>query len=135
MTYGIVLADDHPLIRQCVRDILADNADLEVLGEADDVRALLSLLKREPIKPDLAIIDIEMPGTGGIEATRQIKALYPDVEVLILTIHKEDAYLERAMSAGASGYIVKDDAAKDLLPAIRAVRRGKTYVSRSAATY
>jgi DNA-binding NarL/FixJ family response regulator len=133
MTYAIVLADDQPLMRQCVRDILADKADLEVVGEADDVRALLDLIRQKPIKPDMAIVDITMPERDGIEATRQIASLYPGVRVLILSAHREDEYLDEAMGAGASAYIVKKDAERDLLPAIRAVRRGRTYVSRSVA--
>ena len=133
MTYAIVLADDQPLMRQCVRDILADKADLEVVGEADDVRALLDLIRQKPIKPDMAIVDITMPERDGIEATRQIASLYPGVRVLILSAHREDEYLDEALGAGASAYIVKKDAERDLLPAIRAVRRGRTYVSRSVA--
>jgi len=133
MTYAIVLADDQPLMRQCVRDILADKADLEVVGEADDVRALLDLIRQQPIKPDMAIVDITMPERDGIEATRQIASLYPGVRVLILSAHREDEYLDEALGAGASAYIVKKDAERDLLPAIRAVRRGRTYVSRSVA--
>lgn len=133
MRYGIVIADHQPRMRQCVREILTGTGDLEVIGEADDLPALLELIRQKSTKPDMAIVDIQLPGRDGIEAARQITALYPGVKVLLLSAHTEEEYLEQAMSAGASAYIIKKDAGRDLLPAIRALRHGKTYVSRGLA--
>ncbi len=125
--YRIVLADDHVLVRQGLRRILAEEADLEVVGEASDGLELLELLNR--IKPDLVILDIFMPNLRGIEAIHEIKKIYPDMKVLILTMNKDKEYLYLALSEGAKGYLLKEDADKELFSAIEKVRQGKTYIS------
>lgn len=100
--YRIVLADDHYLIREGLRSILEENADLQVVGEASDGLELLLLLDR--LKPHLVILDISMPNLQGIETARQIKIKYPGIKILILTMHQEREYLYKAISAGVEGY-------------------------------
>ena len=135
MIYGIVLADDHPMIRQYIRQLLADRPDLEVVGEAEDGVALLQLLVEGSVNPALIIVDITMPKLEGIEAVRWIHALYPDKKLLILTMHKDSYYLTRSLAAGASGCLVKEDAGAELLPAIEAILEGRTYISSSLSTH
>ena len=125
--YRIVLADDHVLVRQGIRKILEAESDLEVIGEANDGLELLDLLKR--VTPDLAVLDISMPRLRGIEAIHEIKALHPQASVLILTTHREMALLNAAMAAGASGYVLKEDAETHLFSAIAKIRRGGSYLS------
>jgi len=129
MTYRIVLADDQPLIRQYVRLLLADRPHLEIVAEADDGVSLLQLLAEGSAKPALIIVDISMPRLEGIEAVRWIHALYPDIKLLMLTMHKDPYYLAKSLAAGASGYLVKEDAGAELLAAIEAIFEGRTYVS------
>ncbi|MGO8990286.1 MAG: response regulator [bacterium] len=125
--YHIVLADDHVLVRQGLKRILEGMAGLEVVGEASDGLDLLDLLSR--VTPDMVILDIFMPNLRGIEAIHEIKKIHPDVRVLILTMHKDKEYLYLALSAGAKGYLLKEDADKELFSAIEKVRQGKTYIS------
>jgi len=124
-SYLIFLADDHVLIRQGLRKIIDGVADLVVVGEAGDGRELLSLMSR--IDAHMVILDVSMPHLGGIETVREIKAKYPDMKVLILTMHKE--YLQQALSAGADGYLVKQDADRELFSAIEKIRRGQAFIS------
>lgn len=127
----IVLADDHALLRQGLRKILSGNPLLEVVGEAGDGLELLELIKAHA--PDLVILDISMPHLRGIEAIREIRAFQPGIRILILTMHRESDYLFQAISAGADGYLLKDDAEKDLFFAIESVSQGKIYISRFLA--
>jgi len=115
------------LFRQGVRRILEGAPDLEVVGEADDGLALLALL--EQWTPHLVVLDIAMPQMRGLEAIPEIKAMHPLLKVLMLTMHKERAYLRKAMAAGANGYLLKEDAESDLFGAIDKVRQGAAYVS------
>lgn len=126
-SYGIVLADDHVLVRQGLRRILEGMADLEVVGEANDGLELLNLLNQ--LTPHMVILDIFMPNLRGIEAIHEIKKIRPEVKVLILTMHKDKEYLYLALSAGAKGYLLKEDADKELFSAIEKIRQGKTYIS------
>jgi DNA-binding NarL/FixJ family response regulator len=126
-SYGIVLADDHVLLRQGLKKILQGTADLEVVGEVSDGLELLRLLGQ--LTPDMVILDISMPNLRGIEAVHEIKTLHPDVIVLILTMHKEMEYLYQAISAGADGYLLKEDADTELFSAIEKIRQGKFYLS------
>ena len=123
--YRIVLADDHVLIRQGLGGIIKGVDDLEVIGEAGDGFELLALLKS--LTPHMVILDISMPNLRGIEAVHAIKTRHPDVKILILTMHKE--YLQQALSAGADGYLLKEDADRDLFSAIENIRQGRVYIS------
>ena len=129
MTCRIVLADDQPLIRQYIRQLLAERPDLDVIAEADDGASLLQMLVEGSVNPALIIVDISMPKLEGIEAVRWIHALYPDTKVLMLTMHKDSYYLAKSLAAGASGYLIKEDAGTELLPAIEAILDGRIYVS------
>jgi DNA-binding NarL/FixJ family response regulator len=123
----VVLADDHILVRQGLKRILGELADLEVIGEAGDGLELLKLL--EKITPQMILLDISMPNLRGIEAIRDIKALHPETKILILTMHKDKEYLYQAISAGANGYLLKEDADTELSTAIETIHRGKIYIS------
>jgi DNA-binding NarL/FixJ family response regulator len=124
-TYRIVLADDHELFRQGLREILDGASDLEVVGEAADGLELLNLL--EHVKPHMAILDISMPRLRGIEAASEIEKKHPELKVLILTIHKDDAYRARAIAVGAEGYLLKENIGQELFPAITMIRQGQIY--------
>ena len=125
--FSILLADDHVMFRRGVRRIIQSIDDVEVVGEAGDGFELLELLKKT--SPQLVILDISMPNLRGLEATREIKIINPDVKVLILTMHKDKEYLYHAFSAGAEGYLLKEDADTELISAIDTLRRGGTYIS------
>ncbi|MBI5634512.1 MAG: response regulator transcription factor [Nitrospirae bacterium] len=126
-TYRVVLADDHTLFRRGLKSIIESVAGLQVIGEAGDGLELLNLLRT--MTPELVIVDISMPNLRGIEAVREIRKQYPDMKVLVLTMHKDRSYLHQAISAGADGYLLKEDADPDLFLAIERIRQGKIYVS------
>jgi len=126
MTVRILIADDHGVIRAGLRAILEDEPDIEVVGEAADGDDALHLAG--VLKPDITLMDLGMPGIGGIEATRRLKALFPEVQVLILTVYEDESLLQEAIKAGASGYVIKRAAEEDLINAIRAVGRGDMYI-------
>jgi DNA-binding NarL/FixJ family response regulator len=123
----IVLADDHVMVRQGIRRIIEENPDLEVVAEASDGCELLDILRNTTAH--LAILDITMPNISGIEATKRVKAIYPGLKVLILTMHKGKELVEHAIDAGADGYLLKEDAPKELLNAIRTIQQGQVYLS------
>ena len=125
--YRIVLADDHVMFRQGIKNILERAEDLKVAGEAGDGLELLELLKKTT--QDMVILDISMPKLRGLEATREIKVISPDVKVLILTMHKNKEYVYYAISAGAEGYLLKEDADTELFTAIEKIRQGGHYIS------
>ena len=125
--YRIVLADDHALLRQGIRKIIEESRDMIVVGEAGDGLELLDLLKKET--PNLVILDISMPNLRGIEAVSEIKQSYPEIEILILSMHKKKEYLYHSLSAGAMGYVLKDDTDTELLAAIKSIRGGEIYLS------
>jgi DNA-binding NarL/FixJ family response regulator len=126
---NILLGDDHILVRHGLRKILEEQPDWRVVAETSDgreaVRDTLSL------RPDIAILDIGMPRLSGIEATRQITRQLPKMNVLILSMHAEDAYVTQAMKSGARGYLLKDSADTELIRAVTAVAAGKSFFSRA----
>ena len=126
-SYKIVLAEDHIPLRRIIKKIIQGTDGLTVVGEANDGLELLEFL--EQCLPDMVITDISMPRLGGLEATKKIKELYPQIKVLILTFHGEKDYLHQAMLTGVDGYILKKDMDQELSSAIQAVRRGKAYIS------
>lgn len=125
--YRIVLADDHMMFRQGIKRILEEDPGIEVVGEVGDGIKILEVLKKT--KPNMILLDISMPNLRGIEATREIKKIFPNVKVLILTMHRSKEYLYHALSAGAEGYLLKEDADTELISSIETIRRGKTYIS------
>jgi DNA-binding NarL/FixJ family response regulator len=127
----IILADDHLMFRQGLRKIIEERADLEIIGEADCGLKLLELLQK--LVPDLVILDISMPNLRGVEAVREIKSLRPSAKILILTMHKEREYLYQSISAGADGYLLKEDADTELFSAIKTIQQGRIYISPTMA--
>jgi two-component system, NarL family, response regulator NreC len=127
----IVLADDHTLVRHGLRKVLQDQSDWEVVGEADDGREAVRLVQE--LKPDVAILDIAMPRLNGIEATRQIARRFPDVQVLVLSMHADEPYVTQVLRAGATGYLLKDSADTDLIGAVAAVSQKKSFFSPAVA--
>lgn len=125
--YRIVLADDHKMFRLGVKKIIDETEDLEVVGEVDDGLQLLSLLKKST--PQMVILDISMPNLRGIEAAREVKIINPDIKILILTMHKNKEYLYHCLSAGAEGYLLKEDTDTELFSAIERIRQGGIYIS------
>jgi two-component system, NarL family, response regulator NreC len=127
----LLLGDDHTLVRQGLRKILEERPDWSVVAEAGDGREAVQ--KALKLKPDVAVLDIGMPQLNGIEAARQIVRREPGVRVLILSMHADDAYITRALQAGASGYLLKDSAGKDLIRAVETVAGGESFFSPSVA--
>jgi DNA-binding NarL/FixJ family response regulator len=125
--YNVVLADDHQMFRQGMKKILKEISDLKIIGEANDGHELLSLMRK--LSPHMVILDISMPNIRGIEATREMKAIYHEIKVVILTMHNNMDYLKHAIAAGAEGYVLKQDAGTELLSAIETVRGGGVYIS------
>ncbi len=126
MPIRLLIADDHGVLRAGLRALLSAEPNLEVVGEAETGEEALH--QAEALRPDVVLLDISMPGPGGIEVTRQIKARLPDVRVLILTVHEDETLLREALRAGAAGYIVKRAVEEELIAAILAVWRGDLYV-------
>jgi DNA-binding NarL/FixJ family response regulator len=125
--YRIVLADDHGMFRRGIRKILEEQDGIEIVGEASDGIELLKLLKK--VTTHMVILDISMPNMRGIEATSEIKNINSGIKVLILTMHTDRDYLYHAVSAGAEGFLLKQDADSELFSAIKEIRQGRTYVS------
>jgi DNA-binding NarL/FixJ family response regulator len=125
--YKIVLADDHALIRQGLKKIIEEDPHLKVIGEVGDGLELLNFL--HDITPDLIILDISMPNLRGIEAIAEAKKICPEVKILLLTMHKNIQYFNCAMSAGADGYMLKEDSDSELLSAIDTVLNNEVYIS------
>lgn len=125
--YRIVLADDHALIRHGLKNIICQNPEWTVVGEVGSGKDLLDLLKKNI--PDMLVLDIAMPIVSGIELVGFIKEKYPQIKILMLTMYKSKGYFYSAMSAGADGYLMKDDSSDELLQAIAKIREGKIYLS------
>jgi DNA-binding NarL/FixJ family response regulator len=125
--YHIVLADDHLILRHGIKRIIEESEGLLVIGEAGDGLELLNLLKKTI--PDMVILDISMPKLRGLEAAREIKMIYPQIKILILSMHKSKEYLMQALSARTDGYLLKEDTDAELISAIETIRRGKIYLS------
>jgi len=130
----VLIADDHPLLRDGVRRILQDEEDIEVVGEASDGEETVA--RALELSPDVVLMDISMPGIGGLEATRQVRARNPSVQVLGLTVHENSAYFFSMLEAGAAGYLLKKDATSaELLEAVRAVHREGVYLHPTVARW
>lgn len=125
--YRIMLADDHVMVRDGIKRIIQEDAKLSVVEETGDGVELMRLL--EETAPDMVVLDISMPGLRGLEAVKIIKELYPQIKILILTMHKTKEYLYLAMNDGADGYVLKEDANDVLHKAIKTIRHGQTFIS------
>lgn len=129
MSIAILLADDHQIVRQGLRQILEAEPDFTVLGEAADGHQAVEMTER--LQPDIVLLDIWMPRLSGVDATQRIKKVAPKTKVLILTMHKTRTYVEQVLRAGASGYLLKELGAAEVITAIRAVSEGQSYLSPS----
>ena len=127
----ILIADDHAIVREGLKQIVGEEKDILVAGEAENSSKLMELLEKE--KWSLVVLDINMPGKSGLEALKDIKNLYPDLPVLILSMFSEDQYGLRAIKAGASGYLKKVSAPNELVAAIRKIISGGKYINPSLA--
>ncbi len=127
----LLIADDHPVVREGLRRIVQDAPGLEVVGEVASGHELLERLPRVPA--DIVLLDVTMPGPGFLEMLQRLRAEHPTVAVLVLSVHPEDQYAVRALRAGASGYLTKDHSPEELTEAIRRVHRGHKYVSPALA--
>lgn len=120
----VLLADDHAVVRKGIRDFLEEDAQIQVQAEANDGQEAWALLAQQ--QPDVAVLDIRMPGLSGIELTQRIKERYPKVRVLILTAYDDEPYIFALLRAGADGYVLKTAGSKDLLQAVKNVAAGKS---------
>lgn len=127
----ILVADDHAIVRRGLIQILAEHCDMSVVGEASDAAELFALARAQ--KWDIVVLDVSMPGRGGLDVLKELKAEFPARPVLILSVHPEDQYAVRALRAGAAGYLTKDSAPAELVNAIRKAMQGGKYVSPSLA--
>ena len=127
----LFIADDHPIVREGLKRIIADAADMRVVGETASGEGLLAEIGNQPV--DVVLLDISMPGPGVLELIRRLRAMRPKLHILVLSVQPEEVYALRAIAAGAAGYLTKDQSPAELAGAIRRVYRGNRYVSPSLA--
>lgn len=125
----VLLAEDHEMVREGLKLLVNRQTDMETVGETDNGRAAVELARE--LKPDVVVMDISMPEMNGLKATEKLKALCPEIKILILTLHADDAYLRKLLKAGASGYLLKKSASGELVRAIRSVSAGEIYLDPS----
>lgn len=131
-TTRLALVDDNHLVREGLRDMLADEPDIEVVGEAADGREAVDLCSR--LQPDLVLMDVRMPNMDGLASTREVKRRYPKTSVLMVTAHDDPDYLLEALKAGAAGYVLKDATQDEIIAAVRQVREGESPLDPQLAT-
>lgn len=129
----ILIADDHPVFRRGLKQVIESEANLKVVAEADEGSAALELLRRE--KPEIAILDVHMPGVGGFELMREIKKSKVGVQVIFLTMYNDESTFNAAMDLGAKGYVLKESAINDIIASIRSVAAGRPYISPALSGY
>jgi DNA-binding NarL/FixJ family response regulator len=127
MTISVFLADDHTIVREGLELILNAEADIQVAGQAEDGQGAVDGVSR--LAPDVAVLDIAMPGLGGVAAARRIRHARPDTQVVILSMHATKEHISQALRAGARGYVLKECAGAELVDAVRAVHAGHSYLS------
>lgn len=127
----LLIVDDHPIVRQGLVQLIDRQDDLQVCGEAESTEEAMELIRNQSF--DIAIVDLSLPGISGVELIKQIKAEQPDLPVLVLSMHDEQFYAERALRAGAMGYIMKQEAIEQVIEAIRRVLQGELYLSKPVA--
>ncbi|HPX50141.1 MAG TPA: response regulator transcription factor [Deltaproteobacteria bacterium] len=127
----VLIADDHPIVRTGLKQIIAEEPDIKIIGEASDGNEVLEFLRKEPC--DLVLLDLAMPKRSGLEIISEIRQIRPNTAILVLSIYPEDQYAVRALRAGASGYLTKASAPNELIKAMRKVLNGGKYISMSLA--
>lgn len=127
----IIIADDHPIVRQGLKQIIGEAPDMNVVGEGGNCWEILGLVRKKDC--DILILDIAMPGRGGLEVLRELKREHPRISILVLSMYPEDQYGMRALKAGAAGYLTKESAPEKLLEAIRKILSGGKYISATLA--
>lgn len=130
---NVFIVDDHELVRQGLRQLIEGEVDLQLCGEANNVKEALNL--RSSLKPDIAIIDISLPDGNGLDLIKQLHRWQPEMKIIALSMHDDELYAERAINNGASGYINKQDSAQKLLLGIRDVLNNKTFVKPEIAKH
>lgn len=128
----VLIVDDHPIVRNGLRQLIEHENDLSVCGGAGSAREAMTVI--EDLKPDLVLMDITIEGTNGIEVTKDIREKHPELPILVLSMHDENLYAERALRAGARGYVMKQESPETVLTAIRKVLSGGIHVSDTVAT-
>ena len=123
----VLIADDHAIVRNGISRMLEDQEDIEIVGEAADGQETIQKVRETA--PDVILLDISMPGMNGLDATKQLKAINPEVRILILTMHAEEQYAPRLMKAGAMGYVTKHAPLKELVKAIHEIKSGRRFIS------
>jgi len=129
----IILADDHEIFRAGLKSLIAKEDDFKIVGEAKDGQALLRLLKI--IKCDVIVLDLSMPNMDGMTVLSTLREVYPDIKVLVLTMLKDPEHFRHAMTSGALGYVLKDDAYEELILALRVICKGKQFVSQPVSSF
>ncbi|MCF7870912.1 MAG: response regulator transcription factor [Candidatus Omnitrophica bacterium] len=132
MAYTVIIADDHDIIREGLKNILRGHSDYQVVKEAANGPKALEAV--EKIKPDVILLDISMPKLSGLDAIKEVKRLSPQTKILIVTVYKTYVYIIKAFEAGADGYLVKEKAARELLPALAQIVNDKTYLTPSVSS-
>jgi DNA-binding NarL/FixJ family response regulator len=127
--YKIALVDDHTILRRVLRKSLCDCRGIEVIADVSGGAALMSLLNHHKVLPDMVILDVSMPQQTGLEVAGHLRDLFPDIKILIFTMHDEQEYVSQAFKAGVNGYLLKEDNTDELFSAINAIRCGQTYRS------
>lgn len=133
MSLSILIADDHDIIRAGIRNILLGQPGYKIIGEATDGEQALA--KTKELKPDILLLDISMPRKSGLDIIEQVHRVCPKTKVIIISVHKASSYIMKAIKAGVAGYLHKEKAAEDLLPALRKIAHGQIYLASSISSY
>lgn len=133
MATSIIIADDHDIIRQGIKNILSDQPEYEVVAEARDGEEAVTAVQKH--KPEILLLDISMPKISGLDAIEQIHYLSPQTKILIISVHKNNAYIMKAFEQGVVGYLQKESAGEELLPALSKICAGEIYLTASVSSY
>ncbi len=129
----VLIVDDHPLIRGGLRQVIGEDGRFELIGETGDGELALKLIQEK--KPDVAVLDVNLPGVGGLEIAQQLQAMKSPTRVIMLTMHKEEELCNRALDHGAMGFVLKENAVEEIVKAIAAVAEGEHYLSSAISGY